>query len=272
MALTPPDTTMTASPAAASSSASATFQFTSTIAGSTFECSRDGAALAACVSPVTYTGLAQGSHTFLVRAVAPSGIVDPSPATYAWTVDTTAPAISGVVAVPSQTSATVTWTTDAVDSLVDFGTSAAALSTRVSNATTTLLHTVTLNNLTAGTTYYYRITSTNAANLSGYSPSATTAVSFATVASTPPDTSITGEPAGRDQLDVGHVPVHGDDLREHLPVFARRRRLRRVHQPDRVLRSGGGQPQLLGQGDGAVGRSRRDAGNGTPGRLTPRRR
>ena len=44
-----PDTTITAKPAAATNATTASFSFTSTKAGSTFQCSRDGAAFAACV-------------------------------------------------------------------------------------------------------------------------------------------------------------------------------------------------------------------------------
>ena len=37
-------------------------------------------------SPQTYTGLAAGAHTFAVRAIDAEGLVDPTPATFAWTV------------------------------------------------------------------------------------------------------------------------------------------------------------------------------------------
>jgi hypothetical protein len=47
----------------------------------------DGAAFTACTSPASYSGLAPGSYTFEVRATDAAGNVDPSPATYGWTVE-----------------------------------------------------------------------------------------------------------------------------------------------------------------------------------------
>jgi hypothetical protein len=90
----PPDTTLTSGPSNRTSSTSATFTFTSSTPGSTFQCSLDGAAASPCSSPETYTGLADGSHTFSVAAVDPAGNVDPTPASSSWTVDSTAPAVT----------------------------------------------------------------------------------------------------------------------------------------------------------------------------------
>src|SRR5207253_1284485 len=80
----PPDTLITAGPSqgAIVASASASFSFSGTDnltpAGNlTFQCSLDGAAFAACTSPVSYSALAEGSHTFSVRAVDGSNNVDP---------------------------------------------------------------------------------------------------------------------------------------------------------------------------------------------------
>jgi hypothetical protein len=86
---TPPDTLLTSSPPGVAPD-SATFEFAASEAGSTFECSLDGAAFVACTSPRSYTGLAPGTHAFSVRAVDALGNVDLTPATYSWTVvDTT---------------------------------------------------------------------------------------------------------------------------------------------------------------------------------------
>jgi DNA-binding beta-propeller fold protein YncE len=53
-----------------------------------YRCQLDGGALSPCSSPVTYSGLADGSHSFSVQAVDQSGIADPTPATRSWSVDT----------------------------------------------------------------------------------------------------------------------------------------------------------------------------------------
>jgi hypothetical protein len=89
----PPQTTIDDGPPAATESPSATITFSSDEAGSTFECSLDGAAFAACTSPRTYSGLALGEHAVRVRATDASGNVDDSPASRTWTVtpDITAP-------------------------------------------------------------------------------------------------------------------------------------------------------------------------------------
>jgi hypothetical protein len=82
------DTTITSGPPALTTSTSATFTFTSTAAGSTFECSLDSGAFAACTSPKNYSSLLGGSHIFQVHATDSLGNTDPTPATYNWTVDT----------------------------------------------------------------------------------------------------------------------------------------------------------------------------------------
>jgi hypothetical protein len=90
------DTVIDSGPADLTTSSSATFSFHSTIDPATFSCAVDGGAPAPCTSPVTYSGLADGSHSFSVVATAASG-TDPTAAVRTWTVDATAPTVPGSV-------------------------------------------------------------------------------------------------------------------------------------------------------------------------------
>ncbi len=87
---TAPETTLTAQPSDPSSTADATFEFTAadSLSGvASFECSLDGAAFNVCGSPQSYSGLADGSHTFQVVAIDSAGNRDATPASYTWTVE-----------------------------------------------------------------------------------------------------------------------------------------------------------------------------------------
>ena len=81
-----PDTTITAGPEGTSFDLAPQLAFTSTIAGSTFECRLDGAAYAACGSPFRSPTLRTGRHTFEVRAISPDGVTDPVPAGRLFTI------------------------------------------------------------------------------------------------------------------------------------------------------------------------------------------
>ncbi|HEY0738370.1 MAG TPA: PxKF domain-containing protein, partial [Herpetosiphonaceae bacterium] len=83
-----PQTTITSQPANPSTSGSASFSFTSSEASSSFECSLDNSPFATCASPQSYSGLTDGSHSFAVRAIDAAGNADATPATYAWTINT----------------------------------------------------------------------------------------------------------------------------------------------------------------------------------------
>lgn len=85
---TPPDTTITSGPSAATNDPTPTFGFSSSESNSNFECKVDSAAYASCSSPQTVARLADGSHTFFVRAIDEVGNVDSTPATRSFTVRT----------------------------------------------------------------------------------------------------------------------------------------------------------------------------------------
>lgn len=90
---TPPDTTITTGPSGDVTGTAATFAFTSTKPGSTFECALDSAAFERCSSPWTLSKLGGGVHRWRVRASS-GGAVDPTPATRTWTVDAQGPVIT----------------------------------------------------------------------------------------------------------------------------------------------------------------------------------
>jgi acid phosphatase type 7 len=93
---TSPDTKIDSGPSGTVSGGSASFSFSSTETGSTFECARDSGAYASCTSPESYTGLSEGSHTFQVRATDAAGNTDATPASQTWTIDATPPTVSSV--------------------------------------------------------------------------------------------------------------------------------------------------------------------------------
>jgi hypothetical protein len=85
-----PDTTITSGPGIADASTTATFAFATVESGTTFECKLDAASFAPCVSGVSYPGLAEGPHSFSVRAYDSIANLGDA-ATYDWSVDTQAP-------------------------------------------------------------------------------------------------------------------------------------------------------------------------------------
>jgi hypothetical protein len=66
--LTGPAVTITAGPTGTISTRTATFRFSSPESGLAFQCSIDSSDWIACTSPITYSGLPEGAHTFAVRA------------------------------------------------------------------------------------------------------------------------------------------------------------------------------------------------------------
>jgi len=82
---TAPETTIDKGPKKKTKSKKASFQFSSSEPGSSFECSLDGAKFAVCSSP-DEVKVKPGKHNFQVRAVDAAGNDDSSEATYAWKV------------------------------------------------------------------------------------------------------------------------------------------------------------------------------------------
>jgi len=109
----PPSPTLTATPPELTSQTSASFSFSDTQSGTTFLCQLDGSAFAGCSSPAAYANLAQGVHTFGVKAQDGAGNQSGA-ATYSWTVDTTPPPSPTLTSTPAnpttQTSASFGFT------------------------------------------------------------------------------------------------------------------------------------------------------------------
>jgi hypothetical protein len=98
--------------------------------------------------------------------------------------DTTAPEISALRAEPgADGSATISWSTnESSDSQVEYGTSPDSLTQNAADATRVTSHSVSLTGLKAGTTYYYRVSSTDEANNTATEPASGQPASFQTPA------------------------------------------------------------------------------------------
>ena len=103
-------------------STSATFTFSSPDSGESFECALDAGAMMPCTSPVSYSNLQAGAHSFEVQAVDAAGNRDPTPAAYDWEIgDLTPPVVeitggptlvSGAEETTNAQTATFTFTVD----------------------------------------------------------------------------------------------------------------------------------------------------------------
>jgi hypothetical protein len=114
-----PDTSIDSGPSGTIGVNTASFRFSSPEPGVTFQCRMDAAAFTACTAPQSYASLADGAHTFQVRAIDATGNTDSSPASRPFTVDTTPPdtnITNGPTGSVSSTSATFTFTSTEANS------------------------------------------------------------------------------------------------------------------------------------------------------------
>ena len=88
---TAPETTIASGPSGTTTATSASFGFSSSESGSSFQCQLDSGSWGSCSSPKAYSSVAVGTHTFSVKATDGSGNTDGSPATRSWTVEAPAP-------------------------------------------------------------------------------------------------------------------------------------------------------------------------------------
>jgi phosphatidylinositol-3-phosphatase len=110
----PPATpVLTDHPSGSTTSTSAMLSFTDATSGAAFRCSFDGSAFSGCTSPVDYSGLAVGAHSFAVEAANSYGTSGAATAT--WTVtspstDTTPPSVPAhLAATQSGGNVALTW-------------------------------------------------------------------------------------------------------------------------------------------------------------------
>jgi hypothetical protein len=99
----PPVPVITSKPPNSTNQTSASFSFSDTATGVSFLCQLDGSTFSTCSSPATYSGLGQGSHTFLAKAQDMAGNQSVA-ASVTWTINTTAqpkPAITSTPANPT---------------------------------------------------------------------------------------------------------------------------------------------------------------------------
>jgi parallel beta-helix repeat protein len=173
---TPPETTIDSGPSGTITSTTATFAFSSSETNSHFECKLEPveSAFSSCVSPKSYSGLANGSYTFSVRAIDAAGNTDTSPATRSFTVSTTqggdttpptvvstVPPTAGATGVAATTDVTATFSEEMMASSINGNTfnltkkgSSTKITAKVSYDAST--DTATLNptnSLKAGVTY-----------------------------------------------------------------------------------------------------------------------
>jgi uncharacterized protein YjiK len=90
----PPETTIGSGPDDSTNDPTPTFGFSSSQAGSSFQCKLDSGPYAACSSPKTTGHLSDGLHHLYVRAIK-NGVTDPTPASHTFYVRTAAVSVSG---------------------------------------------------------------------------------------------------------------------------------------------------------------------------------
>ncbi len=129
---TAPTSTITSSPSGYVPSTSASFAFSSE-SGATLRCVLDGGAESACASPKSYTGLAQGAHTFKVRAVDTAGNLG-AWVSRSWSVDTVTP--TGSILINAGAAYARSTSVNLKLAATDAGSGVAAMRIRNSNTTT----------------------------------------------------------------------------------------------------------------------------------------
>lgn len=195
--LTPPETTISSSPAANTTETSASFSFSSNEAGVTFECSWDSGEFAACTTPATQSGLTLGEHTFSVRAVSSANGSDPTPASHTWTIveppDTAAPETT-ITSQPEQPTSSTTASFSFTGSDNKTATGALTFACRLDNgAFAACTSPASYSNLTVGA-HTFQVRTIDAAGNVDASPASVTWTIQAPPDTTAPQTTISAGP------------------------------------------------------------------------------
>lgn len=123
-----------------------------------FLCQLDDGPVWFCVDPAQLTGLADGVHTFTVRALDENGLPDPVGASVTWTVDTTPPAVNNLSTMATTNSITVTWSTSegATDQVL-YGVGFTVNQATAESTVFTTSHSIKINGLSPNTTYTVQV-------------------------------------------------------------------------------------------------------------------
>ncbi len=142
---------------------SSTCTYSYTTVFSTVDCSQNGADIPAP---------AEGSATLHVQGASVSDKLSTvASSTFTYSPDS-APVFSAISVSPAQTTSTITWTTDKnASSKVEYGltTGYGTLTTETDTSTRVILHSAIVSGLTCGTTYYFRVISTDILGTTGTS-------------------------------------------------------------------------------------------------------
>jgi hypothetical protein len=191
---TPPNTSIVAGPSGTTMATTASFNFSSSESGSSFQCKLDSASWKACAESESFSSLTPGGHTVSVRAVDTSGNTDPTPATRDWTVqlasDTTPPNTSidsGPSGTTSSTTASFSFSSSEANSSFQCSLDSRPWGDCASPTS--------FSSLAAGS-HTFSARATDAAGNTDSTPASRTWTVEATADTTPPQTSITAGPSG----------------------------------------------------------------------------
>ncbi len=129
-----------------------------------FICSLDGAAATPCTSPILYTSIPNGPHSFRVQAIDEYNNIEPVGASFGWTVDTVRPLIVSLSTASSSTSITITWeTSEPTSARVLYGQGSNINQSTPEFLTLTMSHSVEITGLMPATQYSFIVTGRDSA-------------------------------------------------------------------------------------------------------------